>query len=489
MIEEALSAGGFVAVGRELPGGARGGWRWGDPIEVRAAAAVYGRGRDADRPLLIGSVKTNIGHLERRRESPASSRSCWPCATGRFRRTCISKRLTRTWSGIGCRCGWYRKRPTGARSCPPAAGRRQRIRNFGVNAHVVVEGYGASEDASVSDAERRLPAGSAQTVVVSLPESVAESPTEEGSCPRRTRLLPLSAKSGDALRELAERYISWLDERAGALSTEGAAESVLSDMTWDGGCGEEPFRAPRGCGVRGRRVVAGWIEGARGAGGGSEPQTATKVAFAYAGGAATGSEWARNSMRASRWCGRFSTGCEEVLGEVRGASLLDVMFGRSGSAGDLDDPAWTQPAVFALECALTALWSSIGIRPGVVFGTGSGEIAAAHAAGVFTLEEGCVSRARRGALMEALSGDRRSGYGVGRSGNGPERGHHSVAFAYTGESGDGPGGFFRRDVGRGVLGVARRASRWRSRAALERWRRWMSMWSSRSVRMRSWGQW
>ena len=64
------------------------------------------------------------------------------------------------------------------------------------------------------------------------------------------------------------------------------------------------------------------------------------------------------------------------------------MFGRAGAAGGLDDPAWTQPAIYALECALTALWASVGIAPSVVVGHGLGELAAAQAAGVFTLEEG-----------------------------------------------------------------------------------------------------
>ena len=77
--------------------------------------------------------------------------------------------------------------------------------------------------------------------------------------------------------------------------------------------------------------------------------------------------------------------CDEVLRADRGASLLETMF---GSSADLDDPSWTQPAAFALECALTALWASVGIQPNVVLGSGAGEIAAAHAAGMLTLEEG-----------------------------------------------------------------------------------------------------
>ena len=80
--------------------------------------------------------------------------------------------------------------------------------------------------------------------------------------------------------------------------------------------------------------------------------------------------------------------CEAVFGEIRGASLLDAMFGRPGAAGDLDDPQWGRPAIYALECALTALWSSVGVQPGVALGFGSGALAAARAAGVIGLEDG-----------------------------------------------------------------------------------------------------
>ena len=78
------------------------------------------------------------------------------------------------------------------------------------------------------------------------------------------------------------------------------------------------------------------------------------------------------------------------------------MFGRDGAAGDLHDMAWTQPAIYALECALTALWASVGIRPDVVFGHSLGELAAAQAAGVFSLEDGLRFAATRGALMASL---------------------------------------------------------------------------------------
>ena len=97
--------------------------------------------------------------------------------------------------------------------------------------------------------------------------------------------------------------------------------------------------------------------------------------------------------------------CDEALREERGASLLDVMFARPGAMGDLDDPRWKQPAIYALECALAALWSSLGVQPEVVLGHSLGEIAAAHSAGVFGLEDGLRIAALRGGLIGALPGE------------------------------------------------------------------------------------
>ena len=65
-----------------------------------------------------------------------------------------------------------------------------------------------------------------------------------------------------------------------------------------------------------------------------------------------------------------------------------MRFGWSGSEEDPDEPRWTQPAIYALECALTVLWRSVRIEPVAVLGHSLGDIAAAQAAGVFTLEEG-----------------------------------------------------------------------------------------------------
>ena len=228
---------------------------------------------------------------------------------------------------------------------------------------------------------------------------------EEGLRPRETRILPLSGKSPGALRDLAGRYVEWLDEAAGAArSGDRDAEPPLADLAWTAGVGRSHFSHRAGVVFRDRRSLRDGLTALAGAGEGPGPRGAAKVAFAYTG-------------QASQWVGMGADlyerepvvravldRCDALLRDERDGSLLDVMFGRTGSAGDLDDPRWKQPAIYALECALTALWASVGIRPDVVFGHSLGEIAAAHTAGVFALEDGLRFAAARGALIGALPG-------------------------------------------------------------------------------------
>ena len=389
VIEEALARGSVVPSEVDYLEAHGSGSGFGDPIEVQAAAAVYGKGREADRPLLIGSVKTNIGHLE-----PAAGIASLIKTALAMKRGVIPKNLHfqdpnphLDWDQLPVRVVSAMTDWPSHPERPPRAG----VSAFGIsgtNSHVVVEGYPADSDGGM-----QLPAGSAQPVAVSLPESLADLPlAEEEIRTRGTRFLPLSGKADGALRELAGRYLSWLDECDEELSS----EAVLADMAWTAGVGRSHFDYRAGVVFRdaaslrdGLKTIAKADEGS--------PVAATKVAFAFTG---EGSEWVGmgQALYESEPVVRAVLDrCDAVLREERGASLLDVMFGRADSVGALDDPAWTQPAIYALECALVALWASVGIRPSAVVGQGIGELAAAQAAGVFGLEEGLRFAAARGA--------------------------------------------------------------------------------------------
>ena len=201
-------------------------------------------------------------------------------------------------------------------------------------------------------------------------------------------------------------YLAWLGEREAALASEGAAsDPLLCDMAWTAAVGRSHFGHRRGVVFHDAQSLGEGLTALVEADAIPGPQAAAKVAFAYTGQA---SQWP--GMGAALYASEPAVRavldrCDALLREERGTSLLDVMFGRPGAGGDLDDPQWKQPAIYALECALTALWSSVGIRPDVVFGHSLGEIAAAHTAGVFSLEEGLRFAAARGALVGALPGD------------------------------------------------------------------------------------
>ena len=396
VIEEALARGSVVPSEVDYLEAHGAGSGFGDPIEVQAAAAVYGKGREVDRPLLIGSVKTNIGHLE-----PAAGIASLIKTALAMKRGVIPKNLHfqepnphLDWDQLPVRVVSAMTDWPSHPERPPCAG----VSAFGIsgtNSHVVVEGY-----PSDSNSGMQLPAGSARPVAVSLPEPLADLPlAEEEIRTRETRLLPLSGKADGALRELAGRYLSWLDECDEGLSS----EAVLADMAWTAGVGRSHFDYRAGvvfCDAAslrdGLKMIAKADEG--------PPVAAAKVAFAFTG---EGSEWVGmgQALYESEPVVRAVLDrCDAVLREERSASLLDVMFGRTDSEGALDDPAWTQPATYALECALVALWASVGIRPSAVVGQGLGELAAAQAAGVFGLEEGLrFAAARAGERLEGIA--------------------------------------------------------------------------------------
>ena len=388
----------------------------GDPIEALALAAAYGREREADRPLLVGSVKTNIGHLE-----PAAGAAGLMKTVLAMQHGMIPKQLH--FQTPNPELDWDRL-PLQVTSEPtewplrPGRARLAGVSGFGwsgTNAHVVVEGYDGRKDAEPGPS----PTGSPRQVTVTLPAPIPDHTTEpRGIGPRETRFLPLSGKSPAALRALANRYVEWLDGHAEDLSTGDASDPLLADMAWTAGVGRSHFQHRAGVVFRDagslRDGLGELTEADTGPGSDDGEIAAGKVAFLYTG-------------QASQWVGMGAElyesepivravldHCDALLRESGNGSLLDAMFGRSAGTGrsaesvlppDLDDPVWKQPAIYALECALTAQWASIGIRPDVVLGHSLGEIAAAQAAEVYSLEDGLRFAAIRGALMAALPGE------------------------------------------------------------------------------------
>ncbi len=372
----------------------------GDPIELNAAVAVYGRGREADHPLLVGSVKTNVGHLEAAAGVAGLIKAAMVVKSG-----VIPKHLhfrdpnpSLDWERLPVRV------TTEAMEWPDRGERPRRagVNSFGIsgtNAHIVLEEHRAPHAAPAGELR---PVGSARRVPIALPVASPDSssPEQEPGL-RATRVLPLSGKTEPALRDLARRYLPWLDERVGAASPAGAApRALLSDMAWTAGVGRSHFDHRKGIAFRDADSLRKRLEEVADSADGAMPRgRTTRVAFAYTG---QGSQWVgmgRDLYEREPVARVVLDRCEAVFRERRGTSLLDVMFGRAGAGGDLSDTAWEQPALYALECALTALWSSVGVRPSVVVGHSAGELAAAQAAGVFSLEDGMHFSQARGTAL------------------------------------------------------------------------------------------
>ena len=373
----------------------------GDPIEAEATGVAYSVGRD--HPLLIGSVKTNVGHLE----SAAGAASLIKVLLA-MRRGTIPRHLN--FRDPNPEIPWERlplqvtEEPTPwplRTDRQPLAG----VSGFGwsgTNAHVVVEGYGARDASTAAPDPRQWVSGPPVRVAISTPAATPPPSAAEVAASRSARLFPLSAKTVPALREVAASYVEWLDERSEGGPGNEATEDLLPDMAWTAGVGRSHFPHRAAVVFSDRASLRESLAAV--AGGDDQPagRAATRLAFAYTG-------------QASQWVGMGRAlydrepvfkavldRCDGVLQQERGASLLEVMF---GSEEELDDAAWTQPCIYAIECALTALWASIGVRPDVVVGHSLGEIAAARAAGAFSLEDGLRFAAARGALMGALEED------------------------------------------------------------------------------------
>ena len=403
VLEEALSQAGIPPCEVDYLEVHATGSQLGDPIEVRAAASVYGRGRAADRPLLLGTVKTNIGHLESAAGIAGLIKVLLAMNHG-----VIPKHLHFRnpnphipWDELPVRITSEATQWPLNPDHPPRAG----VSAFalsGTNAHLVVEGYGTTGPPPDGGTGSRTPLGAARCLEVSLPESVPGPRAAKKPVYRKMRILPLSGKSDHALRALAGQYLSWLDDHAGALPSGDIPEPMLADMAWTAGVGRSHFTHRAGILFRDTESLRKKLSALAESGGIRVPPAGTKVAFAYPGEDSHLTGMGGELYESEPVVRAVLDYLDSVLREERDASLKDVMFGRIEGLGN---PSWAQPAVYALECALTALWSSIGIRPGVVFGFGSGGISAAQAAGVLSLEEGLRFAARRGSLMETFQGE------------------------------------------------------------------------------------
>jgi acyl transferase domain-containing protein/acyl carrier protein len=340
----------------------------GDPIEIRALAAVLGE-RTGRAPLVIGSVKTNFGHLEAaagvagliktvlaldREEIPPHLHFETP--NPHIEWTQLPLDVPRE------------LRPWPISATPRVAGVSS-LGFSGTNAHVIVEE--APRDAIVS-------AG---------PD-------------RPLHLLTLSAKSALALRELADRYARAFaapDVRAADLCyTANVGRASFSHRLTVTGATAEDFN-------RTLIAVAAGESRAEAQTGVVESSDPPEVAFLFTGQGSQYLGMGRELLDKEPAFRSAFDRCDAILEPVLGRSLRSFIFADDGDdAAALDDTRITQPALFAIEYALAELWQSWGVRPSAVIGHSLGEYVAAAVSGVFTLEDALRLVVERARLMSAL---------------------------------------------------------------------------------------
>ena len=393
VMEEALARAGVSPADVDYLEAHGTGTELGDSIELRALSSVYGRERDAERPLLLGSVKTNIGHSEW-----ASGMASIIKSVLAMQRGVIPAHLHFTdpnpnfdWDRLPVRIASEQISWPLISDRPPLSA----VNSFGLsgtNAHVVLKGRTGSTEGANAVGRPAWPSSGAQAVPLALPSWYGEaSEPVEARQARAARVLPLSGKSPEALRQLAGAYLSWLDSTDVMKRMETDPALLVSDMAWTAGTGRSHF--PHRAGVIFHDtddLRAGLERVLASAAGTGEPATAATVspAFVYPG---LAGQWAGmyEELYLTEPVFRSVLGrCCELLGQEQDGSLLESLFGRDEPFASPSRPERANAASFALELALTALWESVGVNPRAVLGQGIGEITAAHIAGALTLEDG-----------------------------------------------------------------------------------------------------
>nr|AYM54554.1 short-chain dehydrogenase/reductase SDR [Racemicystis crocea] len=368
VIRQALSQAGLspAAVGYVEAHGT--GTPLGDPIEVQALGAVLGEGRSKDNPVLIGSVKTNIGHTEGAAGAAGLIKAVLALQHGIIPRSLHFEAPNPhiPWSELPVKVA-AETTPWPSKGSPRVAG----VSSFGfsgTNAHIILE-----------EAPHRRE---------------AEEPKEISSY-----LLPLSAKSPEALVALARAHQRVLVEGEARLHdiafTASARRSHHEQRLAAIGGSKEEIGAMLEAFTRGE-ATAGLVQG-------KAPPGRPRVAFVFPG---QGSQWlgmGRSLLAEEPAFREAIEACDEAIHRESGYSVIEELLADEAHSrlGEIDV---VQPVLFAVEVALAAVWRSWGVEPDTVVGHSMGEVAAAYVAGALTLEDAAKIICRRSRLLKRVSG-------------------------------------------------------------------------------------
>ncbi|EST37930.1 hypothetical protein N566_10280, partial [Streptomycetaceae bacterium MP113-05] len=340
----------------------------GDPIEAQALLATYGQDREADRPLWLGSIKSNIGHTQAAAGVAGVIKMVQAMRHGVMPQTLHagtpSTHVDWTQGAVELLAA---ERPWAAEGDRPM---RAGVSAFGVsgtNAHVIVEQAPAPSEED-ADGEAGTGAGGERVALPVVPW-VVSGKTEGALTAQSGRIRGAVAgmPSTSVGLSLATTRAG-LEQRAVIL---GAGETELTAGLASLAAGEQT-----------PQVVRGVVDGGR-------------SAFVFSG---QGGQRAGMGRELAEVFPVFAEALGEVCGHFEG--LREVVF--ADPEGVLGRTGWAQPALFAVEVALFRLVESWGVKPDYLVGHSVGELAAAHVAGVLSLADACTLVKARASLMQAL---------------------------------------------------------------------------------------
>jgi phthiocerol/phenolphthiocerol synthesis type-I polyketide synthase C len=351
----------------------------GDPIEAMALGHVLASDRYPGNPCLLGSVKTNIGHLEAAAGIAGLIKVALALKYGMVPPSLhfIEPNPYITFDELPLRVQTALT-PWPTSRYPALAG----VSSFGfggTNAHVVLEG---------------------------IQQTLAESSEDDEPASKRPqpRLLPLSARSTESLKRLALAYRSFFNQQdtkdaidlADICYTAGARRNHHDYRLTITACTHEEFSACLEMYLRGEEAPG--IHSGR-----KDPHARPQLVFVFPG---QGSQWigmGRQLLEHEPIFAEALASCEEAMHPYVNWSLRSVLTSEE-EASLLERIDVVQPALFAIQVALAALWRSRGIVPDAVVGHSMGEVAAAYVAGALSLADAARVICLRSKLLRRVSG-------------------------------------------------------------------------------------